>query len=87
LLFVECRAPAAVVVARAAQRDRQPAGVSDASLSIVIRESSAWEELDELPPEAHVALRTDRDVEAQLEDLCGLLDRRIVRLCPGLSAN
>ncbi len=34
--------------------------VSDASLSVVVRESSAWEPLDELPPEAHVTLRSDR---------------------------
>jgi aminoglycoside phosphotransferase family enzyme/predicted kinase len=77
LLFVECRAPARVLAERAAQRDRQPARVSDASLSVVMRESSAWEPLDELAPEAHVTLRSDRPVEAELEDLRALLDRRI----------
>jgi uncharacterized protein len=80
LLFVECRAPARVLAERAAQRDRQPGRVSDASLSVVVRESSAWEALDELPPEAHVTLRSDRRVEAQLEDLRALLDRRIGQL-------
>ena len=35
LLFVECRAPARVLAQRAAQRDRQPTRVSDASLSVV----------------------------------------------------
>ncbi|MGZ4305556.1 MAG: bifunctional aminoglycoside phosphotransferase/ATP-binding protein [Solirubrobacteraceae bacterium] len=82
VLFVECRAPAWVLAQRAAQRDRQPTRVSDASLSVVMRESCAWEPLDELPPEAHVTLRSDRPVEAQLEDLRALLDRRIGRL-PG----
>jgi aminoglycoside phosphotransferase family enzyme/predicted kinase len=76
LLFVECRAPARVLAERAAQRDRKPGRVSDASLSIVMRESSTWEPLDELPAEAHVTLRSDRRVEAQLEDLRALLDRR-----------
>jgi uncharacterized protein len=77
LLFVECRAPAAVLAERAARRDRQAGRVSDASLSVVMRERSAWEPLDELAPEAHVTLRSDRPVEAQLGDLLALLDRRI----------
>ena len=77
LLFVECRAPARVLAQRAAQRDIRPGRVSDASLSVVLRESSSWEPLDELAPEAHVTLRTDRPVEAQLDDLRALLDRRI----------
>ena len=80
LLFVECRAPSRVLATRAAQRDSQPRRVSDASLSVVVRESSTWEPLDELPPEAHLTLRSDRRVETQLEDLCALLDRRIGRL-------
>jgi uncharacterized protein len=80
VLFVECRAPARVLAERAAQRDRKPRRVSDASLSGAARESSAWEPLDELPPEAHVTLRTDRPVEAQLEDLRALLDTRIGQL-------
>jgi uncharacterized protein len=80
LLFVECRAPSRVLATRAAQRDSQPRRVSDASLSVVVRESSTWEPLDELPPEAQLTLRSDRRVEAQLEDLCALLDRRIGRL-------
>jgi len=77
LLFVECCVPARVLAQRAAQRDIGPGRVSDASLSVVLRESSTWEPLDELVPEAHVTLRTDRPVEAQLEDLRALLDRRI----------
>ena len=77
LLFVECRAPARVLAQRAAQREIRPGRVSDASLSVVLRESSTWEPLDEVVPEAHVTLRTDRPVDAQLEDLCALLDRRI----------
>ena len=80
LLFVECRAPARVLAERAALRDRQPRRLSDASLPVVMRESSTWEPLDELPPEAHLTLRSDRRVEAQLEDLRALLDRRIGRL-------
>jgi aminoglycoside phosphotransferase family enzyme/predicted kinase len=82
VLFVECHAPVRVLAERAAQRERQPARVSDASLAVAVRESSAWEPLDELPPEAHVTLRSDRPVEAQLEDLRALLDRRMSQLQP-----
>ena len=85
VLFVECRAPARVLAERAAHRDREPRRVSDASLSVVVRESSAWEPLDELPPEAHVTLRSDRPVDAQLEDLRALLDTRIGPLSTPLS--
>jgi len=55
----------------------RPGRVSDAWVSIVIRESSTWEPLDELAREAPVTVRSDGPVEAQLEDLRGLLDRRI----------
>jgi aminoglycoside phosphotransferase family enzyme/predicted kinase len=80
LLFVECRAPVRVLAERAAERQRHPARVSDASLAVVLRESSAWDPLDELPPEAHVTLRSDGRVEAQLADLLAVLDRRLGRL-------
>ena len=36
-----------------------------------------WDPLDEVRPEAHVTLRSDRPVEAQVADLMGLLDGRI----------
>ena len=85
VLFVECRAPARVLAERAAHRDREPRRVSDASLSVVVREISAWEPLDELLPEAHVTLRSDRPVDAQLEDLRALLDTRIGPLSTPLS--
>ena len=80
VLFAECHAPARVLAERAAQREAPPARISDASLAVVLRESSAWDPLDELPPEAHVTLRSDRPAKAQLEDLRALLDRRMGQL-------
>jgi uncharacterized protein len=77
LLFVECWAPFAVLAERAARREDEVDRVSDAALAVVERESAAWETLDEVPPEAHVRLRSDRPVEAMLADLMALLDRRI----------
>lgn len=80
MLFVECRAPAAVLARRAVRRGRQPETVSDASLAVVLRESRVWEPLDELAPEAHVAVRSDRPGDAQLADLPALLDRHLSHL-------
>lgn len=77
LLFLECRAPAQELARRAARRERDPERVSDASLEVVLRERSAWEPLEEVAPQAHVALRSDRPVEDVLADVTALLDRRI----------
>jgi aminoglycoside phosphotransferase family enzyme/predicted kinase len=77
LLFIECRAPAAVLAQRASRRDRDPARVTDADLRVVTREASSWEPLDEVAPHAHVTLRTDRRVETIVADVLGLLDQRI----------
>lgn len=83
LVFVECRAPKRVLAERAARRDRQAGRVSDASQAVVLRESSVWDPLDEVPPEANLTLRTDRSVEAQIADLRALLDGRIGQLRSG----
>ncbi len=76
-VFVECRAPAAVLAARAAARERAAARVSDASLPVVVRESVVWEPLEETPAAAHVTVRSDRPVEAVVADLVALLDLRL----------
>jgi hypothetical protein len=51
--------------------------VSDATLEIVMRERDAWEPLDEVPAQRHLALRTDRPVESILADLLALLNERL----------
>ena len=45
-----------------------------------MREQSTWEPLDEVPPSAHLALRTDRPVEQITADVLALLDRHLVAL-------
>jgi aminoglycoside phosphotransferase family enzyme/predicted kinase len=78
LLFVECRAPLHMLEDRARRRDAAPIkAYSDATLPVVVGESAVWEPLDEVGSEAHVLLRSDRLVEAQLTDLQALLDQRI----------
>jgi len=69
VLFVECRAPARVLAERAVQRDQSPARVSDASVAVVVRERSSFDPLDEVEPEAHLTVRTDRPSEAVVAEL------------------
>jgi uncharacterized protein len=73
LLFVRCEAPAQVLARRAETRENDPARVSDADLEVVLHESTAWEPLDEVPADACLTLRTDRDVDATLTDLTALV--------------
>ena len=77
LLFIECDASRAILVQRAARRDREPLRVSDAGLGVALRERETWEPLDEVPASAHVALRTDRPLDAIVGDVLALLDRRL----------
>lgn len=76
MVFVECRAPRAVVADRAANRDTVGRQTSDADLEIVLREGSTWDPLDEIPPFAHLAVRTDMPIASQIADLSALLDLR-----------
>jgi uncharacterized protein len=76
-LFVECRAPLAVLAQRARNRARDPERISDADVSVALREERSWEPLDEVPGEAHLTLRTDRPVERIVEDFMALLDPRL----------
>jgi aminoglycoside phosphotransferase family enzyme/predicted kinase len=79
LLFVECCAPAAVLVRRAAKPHGRVMDVSTPSVRDVTRERSSWEPLDEVAPQAHLTLRTDRCVEDLTADLLGSLDQRLGR--------
>jgi aminoglycoside phosphotransferase family enzyme/predicted kinase len=76
-LFVECRAPADVVVARARRREADPRRVSDASPEIAARQLAEFEPLDEVDPEQHVLTRTDRDVHAVVDAVEAALDARL----------
>jgi predicted kinase len=80
LLFVECAAPPSLVARRAARRGRDPARASDPALAAFEHERSSWAPLDEVAPDAHVTVRTDRHVESVIADLLALLDQRIGRL-------
>jgi aminoglycoside phosphotransferase family enzyme/predicted kinase len=76
-LFVECIAPIDVLRHRAAERGRDAGRVSDASVDVVLREARTAEPLDEVPPDRHLPVRSDRPVGLILTDLADLLDRRL----------
>jgi aminoglycoside phosphotransferase family enzyme/predicted kinase len=76
-LFVECRAPAAVVAERAATREADPGRVSDATPAITAAQLAEFEPLDEVAPDRHLALRTDRPLDDLLDELEAALDARL----------
>jgi predicted kinase len=76
VLFVECRAPVRVL-RRRAQRRRDRPETSDATPAVAARQLREWEPLDEVGPDAHVVLRSDRPAEAIADDLLALLDERL----------
>jgi predicted kinase len=79
-VFLECQAPRSVLAARAGQRANDRERVSDADAAIALREQRAWEPLEEVPGDAHIALRTDRPLDEIVGDTLALLDRRLLRL-------
>jgi predicted kinase len=82
-LFLECAAPEAVLAERAAKRAQERDSVSDAGPAIVARQARELEPLDEVPPERHRLLRSDRpagpvadSAEAWLDELLAAAERR-----------
>jgi predicted kinase len=75
-VFVHCVAPAEVVAERARRRERDPWRVSDATAAIAALQLAEFQSLDEVPPEAHLTLRTDRPVDELLAELEAWLDVR-----------
>lgn len=83
VLFVECLAPPALRRERAVARELEPSAGSDASGELVGGGHFQWQPLEEVPAQAHITLRTDRPLTAQLEALCTLLDTRMRALHAG----
>lgn len=82
-IVFECRAPGAVLQARARAREREPERVSDAGPSVVARLRESFEPLEEdVPATRHFGLRTDQPVPAVADDLVALLDRHLARAAP-----
>jgi predicted kinase len=69
-----------VVAERAARREADPGRVSDATSAIASAQLAEFEPLDEVPPERHLALRTDRPLDDALDELEAALDARLETL-------
>src|SRR6185503_10738385 len=76
-VWLECRAPAAVVARRAAARSSQPDRVSDADAAIAARQVAEWEPLTEIPAVDRVTVATDRSPEATVLAARDALDERL----------
>lgn len=69
-VWIECRAPAEVLAARATARARDPLRVSDADAEIAVRQVGEWEPLHA----GHVTIDTDREPDAVLAAVRDELD-------------
>jgi uncharacterized protein len=78
-VFVECRAPAAVVAERARRRELEPRRISDATTEIALRQLAEFEPLDEIDPDRHVIVRTDREPATVVDAVEAALDARLAR--------
>ena len=74
LLFVECRAPAAVLEARAKTRAEATRRVSDAGVEIVRRQLACAEPFDEIAAGEHVIVRSDQPVAAIVAAIADAVD-------------
>jgi aminoglycoside phosphotransferase family enzyme/predicted kinase len=74
VIWIECRAPAEVLYARAGARAARTA-VSDAGPAVAARQAAEWEPLD---APGHVVVRTDREHALVLAAVRERLDARLV---------
>lgn len=77
IVYVECRAPVQVRARRARLREQHGDSVSDADASVAARLGRDFQPLDEVAPDAHVLLRTDRGAGDLLVELSSTLDLRL----------
>ena len=77
VIWIECRAPVAVIARRAAGRSSQPDRVSDADAAIATRQLTEWEPLTEIAATRRVAVATDRSHEASILAARDALDDRL----------
>jgi predicted kinase len=68
-----------VVADRAQRRELDPRHVSDATAAIAAHQREEFEPLDEIEPELHVSVRTDRDIRDLIDEVEAALDARLAR--------
>jgi aminoglycoside phosphotransferase family enzyme/predicted kinase len=78
-VYVECRAPAAVIAERARRRERDPRSTSDATADLATGQLAGLEPLDEVAAHLHVAVRTDQPLAEVVDEVEAALDARLGR--------
>lgn len=81
-LYLECRAPAAELARRVAERERDAGRVSDAGAAQVELQQQEFEPLDEVSSGHRILLRTDRPGEEVVEDVEDLCDAHLATRGP-----
>jgi hypothetical protein len=67
------------VLERARRRESDPRRISDATPEIAAAQLAGFEPLDEVDPDRHVLMRTDRDVGVVVDAVEADLDARLAR--------
>jgi predicted kinase len=79
-IVIECRAPAAVLQQRARAREHDPGRISDAGPEVAERLRLEFEPLeDDVTPDRHFVVRTDRSDAEVLDDVVAMLDLHLSR--------
>ncbi len=76
VIYVECRAPRAELERRARRREGKREAGSDATAAVAAALAGRFAALDEVPPDRHVLLCTDRPVPEVVAELAAAVDRR-----------
>jgi aminoglycoside phosphotransferase family enzyme/predicted kinase len=76
VVFVECRVPRAVLEERSSARLGDPRRVSDATPALAMRQLGEFAPLDEVAPDAHLIIRTDREPSLLVAEVADALDSR-----------
>lgn len=76
LVYVECRAPVAVLERRLRARELDPERISDATVDVLHGQLAAREPLDEVAAAAHLVVRSDQRAGDAIAVIADALDRR-----------
>ena len=68
-----------MIAERARERELDPHHTSDATAEIAARQLAEFEPLDEVEPDLHLIVRSDRDVRDAVDDVEAALDARLAR--------
>ncbi len=79
-VVVECRAPGAILQARALTRESEPGHVSDAGPVVAGRLREQFDPLeDDVFATHHLSVRTDQPPDSVIDDVVAMLDRRLAQ--------